>query len=208
MRSFVRALRFFHILELSHPVVIAGLIVITTTAIAGIVVDPRLAPSLVLPVLTLQVLASSSGFAPAARRGHYDLPLTLGVRRAVIGLAHWCVSAWPGLLAWLVMALAELLVSTEPPRLLQSGPLSMLIVSSTLPWALTVPFPRLTGGLALIIGGISVASVAPRDVRFQWATLLQGAEAHAAAIGCAIGIAAMLAALRFIHRMDVPLEAQ
>jgi hypothetical protein len=208
MQDFVRALRFFLILELSHPVVTAGLAIVTAASIVAIVVEPLLASAVVFPVLMLQVLASSSGFAPAARRGHYDLPLTLGLARSAIGLAHWCVSAWPGVVAWLLVALTELAVGAGPPRVMRYGQVAMLLVSSTLPWALTVPFPRLTGGLALTVAGLSLAGVVPVDVRTQWANLLQGAEAEAAAIGSVTAAVVMLVALQFIHRMDVPLEAQ
>jgi hypothetical protein len=208
MRAFAQALRFFQILELSHPVVTVGLILITFASMVAIVVSPGQAAAFAWPVLMSQVLASSSGFAPPARRGHYDLPLTMGLGRSAIGLAHWCVSAWPGIAAWLALAVTELLVSPRPSRLIRLASVSTLILSSTLPWALTVPFPRLTGGLAIILGGMSISAIVPRDLHSQWVRLFDGAPIQVAVIASTASVVAMILALQFICRMDVRLEAQ
>jgi len=66
-------------------------------------------------------------------------------------------------------------------------------VASTLPWAVTVPLPRLTGGLVWIVFDRVTAGAA--------AAMVPTAVVAAAALG------AMTAAIVWIQRADFPLEA-
>src|SRR5687767_10430663 len=99
--------RFFLIVGLWHPAVVAGLAVVV--AIAGALVAAgwmKLADALA-PVLLLQTLAVSSGFAGQARRGHYDFLFAAGYTRTSIALAHWVISASPGVAGWGALVLIE-----------------------------------------------------------------------------------------------------
>lgn len=104
------------------------------------------------PVFLLQTLAASSGFAVPARRGHYDLLLTSGVSRLRIGVAHLAASVLPGIVCWLVVAVLEAVTGGRFPRVsLATGTIAALTIVSALSWAMTVPLPRLTGGIVWLL---------------------------------------------------------
>jgi hypothetical protein len=185
-------IRFFCIVRPWHPLVAAGLIVAVVLggfllAAGGIQPADALAP-----ILLLQTLSVSSGFAGPARRGHYDFLIASGQKRLAIAAAHWAVSASPGMSAWLVLALIDL-VANGGSALLSPQVCTGLMLSSTLPWAVTVPLPRLSGGLVwLVFDRVTSGAVA---------TVVPTAVAAVAAG------AAMAAAIVWIHRADFPLEA-
>jgi hypothetical protein len=94
--------------------------------------------------------------------------------------------------AWLVLALIDL-VANRGSALLSPQVVTGLVFASTLPWAVTVPLPRLTGGLVWLIfdraTGGTVAAMVPTGV-----------------VAVAT-VAAMTAAIAWIQRADFPLEA-
>lgn len=185
-------IRFFCIVRPWHPLVAAGLAAAVATG--GLLLAAGRIPSVdaVAPIVLLQTLAVSSGFAGPARRGHYDFLIASGQRRLAIAAAHWAVSALPGMSAWLVLALIDL-VAHGGSALLSPQVVTGLMLASTLPWAVTVPLPRLTGGLVWLVfdrvTAGTVASMVPTTV------VASGA------------VAAMAAAVVWIHRADFPLEA-
>jgi hypothetical protein len=105
----------------------------------------------VVPIVFLQMFAASTGFAVPARRGHYDLLLTSGAARLRIASTHLVLSIAPGIAAWLTLAFVELLVRGGESLALAPGSVMALLLVSTLAWAVTVPLPRLSGGIIWLL---------------------------------------------------------
>jgi hypothetical protein len=119
-------------------------------------------------------------------------------------VVHWLSSSAPGVIAWLVLVLAEWLHQpTAVPTLLAPGAVVGLFVASTLPWAATVGLPRLTGG---IVGVVLLALVV--SMRPAAASPLAGLSAPPGVLMAAVCVAAAAVggALAWIARADVPLE--
>lgn len=144
-------LRFFRIVRPWHPLIAAALAAAVTSA-GILLIAGRVEPMQALaPVFLLQALATSTGFAAPARRGHYDFLLTAGHTRLRIGLVHWGMSAAPGVASWLAIAVIELALTAGAEVSLAPGTIAGIVLVSTLPWATTVSLPRLTGGLVWIL---------------------------------------------------------
>lgn len=185
-------IRFFCIVRPWHSLVVGGLA--AATAVAGLLLAVGRIDSAdaLAPIVFLQTLVVSSGFAGPARRGHYDFLIASGQQRLAIALAHWAVSASPGMSAWLVLALIDL-AANGGSALLSPRVVTGLMVASTLPWAVTVPLPRLTGGLVWIV--------------FDRVTAGAAAVMVPTGVVAAGAVAAMTAAVIWIQRADFPLEA-
>ena len=184
--------RFFLIVGLWHPAVAGGLVGVVVIAGILLVAGRIEAREALPPVLLLQTLAVSSGFAGPARRGHYDFLFAAGHKRVWIATVHWAISAAPGVAAWSALVLIDLLSSgSAAMNSVAGGPLTGLLLASTVPWAVTVPLPRLTGGLIWIL---LLATRIPAAL-----TVPPLAAAVAAA-------ATMAAAVMWIERADFPLE--
>lgn len=230
--SFAYPLRFFRVVAPLPPLVGWTFLVLVLSGSLVIVHDPKRAASALIPVLLLQLFAAASGFEVPARRGHYDLLLTSGSGRAAMGLVHWGTSAAPGIVAWSVLVVIELIANRgEPPRLLASGTLAALCLVSTLPWAITVRLPRFSGGIGWLLALAISASVWPSarvsigqaspDIASRlfsaWGVLVNPAglvghdlrltDAATIAPALVLTCAAMIAACRWVSRASVPLEA-
>lgn len=109
--------------------------------------------------LFLQMFAAAPGFSAAATRGHYDPFLAGSVSRKRLALTHWLTSAMPGCLCWLAIGLLEWVVHpTALPAAWHPGALAALAIVSTLSWAISLPLPRLAGGvvwMAAIFGMVA-----------------------------------------------------
>lgn len=198
-------IRFFWIVPPWHRVVVAvmgGVVLVGAAAVAG-----GLSPGLDLlgPLLVLQALAASSGFAGPARRGHYDFLLAGGYGRFRIGVVHWLASIAPGVAAWLVLVIAECLHRPGAlPTLLTFRVAVAVFAVSALPWAATVALPRLTGGIVGTVMLVTVVSMMPPAGLWL---LLSGGVPPAVLIGIAsVAAAAVGRALVWIRHADVPLE--
>lgn len=127
-------------------------IVAVLVGLVAIVREPSRSAAAMVPVLLLQLFAVSSGFEVPARRGHYDLLLTSGHPRVWMALVHWATSAAPGVVAWLVLAIAERAAGAGMHlNLLTSGTLTAMGLVSTLPWAINVRLPRFAGGIGWLL---------------------------------------------------------
>jgi hypothetical protein len=227
----ISPLQFFAIAPLHSPYMLTALAVVLLSGSATLIVDPTRGANAMAPLVLVQMFAASSGFAVAARRGHFDLLLTGGAGRLRIALAHLGLSVMPGLLVWCVIALVEIGVAgSSAPRALASGTVVSMVVVSALAWALTVRLPRLSGGFAWLVGiavwllGWSSDPLAP-PVGHDAADLVTRAlivtlcpflllgqrlsRADLLVVTPTIALAALLttAAVAWIVRMDAPLES-
>jgi hypothetical protein len=148
----IRPLHFFRVVSLHSGYLLVGLALMGIAGVVTLALDRARAIDALTPVLVLQMFAVSSGFQVPARRGHFDLLLTGGSTRIRIALAHWALSALPGLVVWIVIGLAELVISQGAyARAFHTGSITAFLVVSTIGWALTVPLPRLTGGVLWVV---------------------------------------------------------
>src|SRR5688572_10339687 len=104
-------MRFFRVVRVTHPLTMAAFAAAVGVAALVLIIDVAPRSGALAPVFLVQALATSSGFAAPARRGHYDLLFTTGQRGIRIALAHWAMSAAPGLAAWLTAAAIEAAIS-------------------------------------------------------------------------------------------------
>lgn len=197
-------------------------------ALSGAVtlVDPARLPDALAPMLLLQLFSASCGFATSARRGYYDLVLTRGFGRVSIAIVQWLCAIVPGLAAFAAVATAAWLAAhTSPSAVPVATVTAAIVLVSTLPWALTVSLPRFSGAIGWLLLGLLIVAVvgepgawAP-DVHPALGTTMTlviptiALQPGVAGLGAFVPAAAMLsvlsmcAALGWIHRMDVPLEA-
>jgi hypothetical protein len=101
-----------------------------------------------VPLLFLQMFASSSEFSGPASRGYFDALLVSGWSRPAVAASHWVAAVLPGVTAWAALGLLELAMA-DPQQAIGFEPRSLvaLLLVSTIPWALTLPLPRFSGGL-------------------------------------------------------------
>jgi hypothetical protein len=183
------------------------------------------------PLLVLQIFGSSSGFALAMRRGHYDLVLSRGIGITGLMTAHWLASIAPGLGAWLTVALVERLVASGGHAALTSGSVLAFLLASSVPWALTTPLPRFAAAIGWLVLLVTSLAVIPSGqqrlvealgdsrpsllgavavVSYPMGLLGNDAmrlPAGTAGPGLACAVGSMLGALAWHRRTDVPLEA-
>jgi hypothetical protein len=229
----VYVIRFFRIVPPVARLMRTAFLGAIIAAAVTTVVNPDRAAVALTPLLLLQLFASSSGFVVPARRGHYDLLLTCGYRRVIVAAIHWSMSVLPGVASWLVVAAVEA-VATGGARmtLLASGTVVAVVLVSTLPWAVNVTLPRFVAAIGWLLVLAVTATVVPLPADMAWSPGGAGVQALVAAavmltlyppllVGTHIGgaavvvtapvlasaIAAMLGALRWIDRHDLPLEA-
>jgi hypothetical protein len=209
-----RVLRFFLGVAVVPRSMLGALGAVTALGCLAIAADVLLAVRALAPVLLLQLFSAASGFGLPARRGYYDLLLTSGEGRATIAVGHWVVSVLPGILAWLALAVTE--HGAGGRTLATSGTIVAVVLTSTIPWSLTMSLPRLSGAIVwLVVASIAMSRSPIRGethvgLLFPWslvATDLRGRDAY---VGLALGILSVStvgAAIWMIRRTDVPLES-
>lgn len=227
----ISALRFFTIAPLHSPYMLLALGVVLVSGIVMLIIDPTRGADALAPLALLQMLAASSGFAVAARRGHFDLLLTAGPGRVNVALAHLGLSILPGIVVWTTLGVVEMVVrGTFRPLAFASGSVVSVWVVSALAWALTVRLPRLSGGIAWLLGiamwlvgwsgGVAVIDAvndgADGFTRAVIVSLcpfvligkrLSGSDALLALPAVTLATVLAAGAVRWIARMDVALES-
>ena len=203
------ALRFFMVVALVPRTLIATIGAACAAGCIAIAVNVHHAMSAAAPLLLLQIFATSSGFIIPARRGHYDLLLTCGARRPTIALVHWLVSSAPGVCAWGVLAAAELTAGQD--TLTTSGTIAAVFLVSTVPWALNVPLPRLSGAIAwmlcfVIATVVSGQTVSETGSLLPWGLVGARLSAIDAFLLFMVGAIGIGAAVVWIERSNIPLE--
>lgn len=225
--------RFFIVVPPMPLLMLGAFAVVTIAAVVVILFDPARAAGALTPILLLQMFACASGFDVPARRGHFDLLLTHGVPRRLIVAGHWCASALPGLLSWLVVAtVAEVEAGSRDGSLFDAGTSAAVLLVSTIPWATTTRLPRFSGAIGwLLIVALASLLMPPltaldlHDAGRSWQAwvttafavlvfppalvghALNGREALLllpAATACALAVGV---AAWSIGRRDIPLEA-
>jgi hypothetical protein len=214
----VDAFRFFRVVPPLPALLVIAFGVITASSVVAVIVDPQYAHGTIDAVLVLQLFASSSGFAGHARRGHYDLLLTRGDRRFTIAAVHWLMSIMPGTASWLTIATAEVIASGGKNTVgLASGTLAALIVISMISWATTVALPRFAGAIGwLVVFAMALALTPAGGVPAPLTNIVfplgmvggsTSIAPDAIAPSLLLGVASIVAALLWIDRTEVPLEA-
>lgn len=161
MRALLRAMHFFTVVTPLPQLMLYSFAVATVLSSLALVIDGTRASVAAIPILTLQVFATATGFVAHARRGHYDVLLTGGIGRLRTASMQWLMAAVPGLMSWGVLAAVEW-ATTGTRYTLASGTWAALFITSTLPWALTVALPRFSGAIGwLLVSVMIVTLVAP-----------------------------------------------
>ena len=149
----ISAWRYFAVVPLHSRLMLVAMAAVLASGAALLIADPASGGNVLGPLALLQMLAASSGFAVAARRGHLDLLLTAGPARTVVALTHLGLSVLPGMIVWVLLGAAEMLAArTLAPLAFASGSVVSMCTISALAWALTVRLPRLSGGIAWLLG--------------------------------------------------------
>jgi hypothetical protein len=131
---------------------ITVLAAITALGLVTTYLNPRDLDSSLGMILFVHMLLASSGFAPSARRGHFDPVLTRGHARDSALAAQWSASVLPGAAAWLVVSLAGLyLGSSAAMSALIGRRLAAFWIVSSVAWCAGFLLPRGAGG-ALWVG--------------------------------------------------------
>lgn len=232
LSSALRLVRFFHVVPPVPRLMVATMAAATAAGVVLIVLRPGSASSSLIPILLLQLFAASSGFSVPARRGHYDLLVTLGETRLRIAAAHWVMSIAPGVAGWCVLAATEIVaVRGTTSSVTASGSLIALLITSTVPWACTVSLPRFAAAIGwLLVLATAAVSLPGERVLRVFSTLgggdswleavlgvltyppilvgesVAGGQAFIAGPALIVAAVAMVQAFRWIHAHDIPLE--
>jgi len=155
-----RLVRFFWIVAPPRSYLIVVLLLLAAGGIYLEFQAPGSSEMAIIGILLIQLFAVSTGFTALASRGYFDPALTSGRSRASIVLAHLLVSASPVGVAWAMVGVVEVLRagSLDVVAFRPAG-LAGLFLVSTVPWALTLRLPALTGGALwlLVMVGMGVA---------------------------------------------------
>lgn len=204
-----------------------------TAGVGALALAARLTdgPTVLTPLLVLQIFAASSGFGLAMRRGHYDLVLSRGVSITRLMTAHWLASVAPGLAAWLTVAGVESVVARGPVTALSSGSVLAFLLASSFPWAFTTPLPRFGAAIGWLVLLVTSLAIVPAGQQHLLSALqashpnalgavavlaypmgLLGIDAMrlpagTVAPGLACALFSVLAAVEWHRRAEVPLES-
>jgi len=156
----VSTLQFFRIVRPVPRLMRGTFAVVTVASALRLLLSPAGVGQTVLPVLLLQTFAVSTGFMGYARRGHFDLLFTRGAGRVQVAAIYWLLSALPGIVSWLALAVLEILWHRSM-LLTSSGTLAVVLCVSMLPWALSVPLPRFSGATGWLLALVMTVTLTP-----------------------------------------------
>jgi hypothetical protein len=148
----VRVLRFVALVQPPPALAIVGASAVVAFAAYTGTLEPASIENSLGITLVLQMFAASTGFRDRLCRGHFDPMLVGSQPRLPIAAAHWTMAVGPGAAAWLgVTAVAVVVDWARYPLPLTARAVVALFYVSTVAWALTLPFARLTGGTLWIV---------------------------------------------------------
>jgi hypothetical protein len=141
-----------------------GFAIAAAIGVWTLILSPREVDSALGNLLIVQMLATSSGFAAAASRGHLDPLLVSGRSRVSIALGHAVATALPGLVAFaIVLATAAWFGGVSAERAFAPQRLTAILIVSGCGWAIGLPFPRLVGGalwlasfMGIMLSGVGI----------------------------------------------------
>ena len=150
---------------------LAVLAAVTALGVATLLLNPRELDSSLGMLLLVQMLLTSSGFAPASRRGHFDPMLVHGRDRIGALIAQWLASVLAGAIAWLAIGTAGLwLGSPAAVSALAGRRVIAFWIVSALSWSLGFALPRGAGGglwlvllIVLLVWHADLLSAASED---------------------------------------------
>lgn len=149
--------RFFVALRLHATYALVVLLCVSAVSLWTVVLSPSELDSGLGMVLFVQMFLASTGFVPAARRGHFD-PVLEGVHnRRTVAIAHWIVSIGPGVAAWSAIAAAGYAFGS-PAALSAIGGhrAAALLIVSSVAWSAGFAFTRGAAGAAWIGGLVAL----------------------------------------------------
>jgi hypothetical protein len=192
-------LRFFAAVSPPARVLVAVLAILAGGAVVLEAVDAGASDWVLASIAIVQLFASATGFHRHATRGYYDPGLLDGARTR-LALAHFVVSAAPGLAAWGITGTAEAIAarSLSVPALRASGWAALLLVSAV-PWASSLRTSRFAVGVlwllltaSLLVSGVLLGPLAAIHSDASWAAL------HPLrAIGVGLGFPMVIPSLRW-----------
>jgi hypothetical protein len=145
-------LRFFWRLLQPGISMTAFIALLVAAAVWSALRDPDDFDQICLLAVFFQMFAASTGYRPAALRGHFDPMLTAGSSRGACARAHAAVSVAPGLIVWLLLgAIAAVLLPARAQALLSASALIAVSYVSVVCWAITLPFQRYVGGVVWLV---------------------------------------------------------
>lgn len=222
-------LQFFRVVRPVPRLMRVTFAVVTTASAARVLLGVDAVAPVLLPILLLQTFAVSTGFMAYARRGHFDLLFTRGAGRVQVAGLYWLLAATPGILCWLALAAVEL-VWQRTAVLLSGGTVAAVLCVSMLPWAISVPLTRFSGGTGWLLALVMTVTLTPAGVGayglwqvergepWWWSALafllfpgrLVGEPLNTAGLAvvppAVLVIAAMVGALAWVGHADLPLE--
>lgn len=144
-------LRFFAAVSPPPRVLVAVLAILAAGAVVLETVSTGSSDWVLASIAIIQLFAAATGFHAHATRGHYD-PVLLDGERQRLALAHFAVSAAPGLAAWCVAGVAEAVAarSLSVPAFRPAGWAALLLVSAV-PWAAGLRSPQFAVGVLWLL---------------------------------------------------------
>jgi hypothetical protein len=206
--TFLYALRYFQIVPVVPALFNVALAIAVAAGALRLMSDASAALDALRPVLLLQLFVASSGFRFAARRGYYDLLLTSGTPRWQIAVAHCLVSILPGIVSWVCIGAFEVAANRGGGWLsITPGTCAAFFGASFIAWSVAVFSSRTATTvvwlLVLTLPAIArMASPVPL-LGMSWSL----ANAFMLVTAWATAVIAFAAAIAFIVRGSVPLEA-
>ncbi len=155
----VSAVRFFHVVSPAPGYLRAALVAAAGLGGWMLWLNAAEVDSALGSVLLLQMCAVSNGYGAAARRGWFDPLLVSGRSRRAIACANLAAAAWPGVLAWLALALVETAVRHGGwPAALTPHRLAALAIVTMVAWSGGLGLPRMGAAVLWIAGLLVLAS--------------------------------------------------
>ena len=142
----INPVRYFHVVSPHPRYVPMGLALVVVLGGWLLRANPADVGAPFVPLLFLQMFASSSEFNGPSSRGYFDALLVSGWSRPAVAASHWVATVLPGVTAWAALGLLELAMA-DPRQAIGFEPRSLvaLLLVSTSPWAITLPLPPLLG---------------------------------------------------------------
>lgn len=135
--------RFFLALRLHPPYALIVLAAVTAVSLWTVALSPSEVDSGLGMVLFIQMFLGSTGFLPAARRGHFDPVLAGSYGRTPAAIAHWVVSIGPGAAAWAaITGVAYGFGGPAPLSAIDARRAAALFIVSAVAWSAGFAFTR------------------------------------------------------------------